>query len=52
MARPSLLRPSLLRPSLAVAALAIGVYLNTLPAQFTFDDNFAVVSVGAGGGEG
>lgn len=48
-------RPSLLRPSLAAAALAIGVYLNTLPAQFTFDDNFAVVSVGAGvggGGEG
>ena len=27
----------------AAAALAAILYLNTLPAQFTFDDSFAVV---------
>ena len=32
-----------LLPSLLVAAVAAGVHLNTLPAQFTFDDSFAVV---------
>lgn len=32
-----------LLPSLLLAAVAAGVYLNTLPAQFTFDDSFAVV---------
>lgn len=29
----------------AVGGLALVLYLNTLPAGFTFDDNFAVVSV-------
>lgn len=34
------------RASLWLAAIAAGLYLNTLPAQFTFDDNFAVVGEG------
>ena len=31
-------------PCAVVLAVACGVYLNTLSAGFTFDDNFAVVS--------
>ena len=31
-------------PCAVVFAVACGVYLNTLSAGFTFDDNFAVVS--------
>lgn len=37
--------PSLTRLSLALAGVAVAVYLNTLHAQFTFDDNFAVASL-------
>ena len=37
-------RSAITSASLALAAIAVGLYLNTLPAQFTFDDNFAVVS--------
>ncbi len=29
---------------LVLAAVAAAAYLNTLPAEFTFDDSFAVVS--------
>ena len=31
----------------AASALAAVLYLNTLPAQFTFDDSFAVVRPGS-----
>ena len=34
----------MIRLPFLIAALASVVYLNTLPAQFAFDDNFAVVS--------
>ena len=30
---------------IAVGSLALGVYLNTLPAGLTFDDNFAIVRI-------
>lgn len=34
---------ALLTPTAVVAAVAAAAYLNTLTAQFTFDDSFAVV---------
>lgn len=36
-------QPRRLSPALVLAAVAAAAYLNTLPAQFTFDDSFAVV---------